>query len=503
VLAGRTAVVVVGLGAPVIVGERINPSGRKELTRQLGGGKFSLAVSEAEAQVAAGASIIDVNVGDRDGAAETMAAAVRAVQAAVDTPVSVDSARADALEAGLKAAVGKPLLNSCPASARSMARLLPLARKWGAGVVGLAMGARGIPASVSARLTLVEKFVDRALSEGIALGDIYIDPLMLTAAQGGARVTFETLREIKKTFGVRTVMGVSNVSHGLPRREVLNAAAFTYAAGAGLDLAIVDPLDERMAEAIRGLSVLTGGGEEVTAYVAAFAPKPSRRAKKASTPKKKAGPGDELYDAILHGRREEASAAAERALTAGVSPLTLNSKYVVPALAEVGRRYGRGEYYLPHVVRAAEASRDAFGVIEKALRRARTSSRSAGRVVVATVAGDVHDIGKNIVGAVLESHGFDVCDLGKSVSAARIVDAAREQEADIVALSALMTTTMPEMGRVAGALSENKIKARLLVGGAVVTEDYAKRIGAAYARDAVAAARVARRLVANLKGRSK
>jgi 5-methyltetrahydrofolate--homocysteine methyltransferase len=384
-----------------------------------------------------------------------------------------------------------------------MGKLLPLARRWGAGVVGLAMGARGIPSSVAARLALVEKFVDRALSEGIALGDIFIDPLMLTAAQGGARETFETLREIKRTFGVRTVMGVSNVSHGLPRREVLNAAAFTYAAGAGLDLAIVNPLDERMAEAMRGVSVLTGSGEEVTAYVAALAPKTRRRRPGVSAPKRKAGPGDDLYDAVLHGRREEATAAAERAVKAGVSPLALNNKYVVPALTEVGRRFERGEYYLPQVVRAAEASGDAFGVIEKALRLSRASSRSAGRVVFATVAGDVHDIGKNVVSAVLKSHGFDVCDLGKSVPTARIVAAAREQGADIVALSALMTTTMPEMGKVAGALNENEIEARLLVGGAVVTEDYAKSIGAAYARDAVAAARVARRLVAGSRGRPK
>ncbi|HUV87426.1 MAG TPA: homocysteine S-methyltransferase family protein [bacterium] len=488
-LAARARLVVVGGGAPVVVGERINPTGRRELTREFARNRFDLAAREAEAQVAAGAAVVDVNVGDGEGAAGTMAAAVRAVQDAVDVPASVDSARPEVLEAGLKAAVGKPLLNSCPASARAMARLLPMARRWGAAVVGLAMGARGIPATAASRLKLAEKFVGRALDEGIALDDIYVDPLMLTAARGGAAQTFETLREIKENLGVRTVMGVSNVSHGLPERDVLNAAAFLYAAGAGLDLAIVNPLDERMRQAMRTASALAGGEREVASYVEAF----SRKAPRKKERKRKATPGGELYEAVLGGRRERAKAAAARALKNSPKPLVINDKFIAPALKEVGRLFERKEYYLPQVIRAAEAAQAAFGVVEKAIDK--KSRRPAGRVVFATVAGDVHDIGKNVVAAVLRSHGFDVYDLGKNVSTPRVVESAAARRADVVALSALMTTTMPEMGKVAEALRARGVKARLLVGGAVVTKKYADEIGAAYARDAVAAARVAKRLV--------
>lgn len=489
-LAGRTRLVVVGAGAPVLVGERVNPTGRPELARQLARGSFALAAREGETQAEAGAAVVDVNVGDREGAVRTMAAAVRAIQDAADVPVSVDSARADVLEAGLKAALGKPLMNSCPASARAMATLLPLARRWGAAVVGLAMGARGIPATAAARFKLAEKFVGRALDEGIALDDIYVDPLMLTAARGAAAQTFETLRQIKENLGVRTIMGVSNVSHGLPRREVLNAAAFLYAAGAGLDLAIVDPLDGRIQEATRAASALAGGDREVAAYVETFSRKPARKRKKKGG---RATAGGELFEAVLEGRRERAAAAAARAVEKSMEPLAVNDKFIVPALEEVGRLFEGKEYYLPQVIRAAEAAQAAFKVLEKAVgKRVR---RPAGRVVFATVAGDVHDIGKNIVAAVLRSHGFDVYDLGKNVPTARVVEGAKGRKADVVALSALMTTTMPEMGKVARALRENGVKARLLVGGAVVTEAYAKEIGAAFGRDAVAAARVAKRLV--------
>ena len=487
-LASRTRLVVVS-GPPVIVGERINPTGKPKLARALARGNFEMVADEAAAQAAAGASVVDVNVGDGEGAAATMAGAVQAVGRAVDVPVSVDSGRADVLEAGLKAAVGKPLMNSCPASAKAMAKLLPLARRWGAAVVGLTLGSRGIPRTAAARLRLVEKFVGRALDEGLALDDIYIDPLMLTAAQGDAATTFATLRAVKENFGVRTIMGVSNVSHGLPRRDVLNAAAFVYAAGAGLDLAIVNPLDELVRTAMRTTSVLAGGERDVTAYVAAFTEKPSRRRKK---PKRRTTAGDDLYDAVLAGRREAAAAAAARALREGKKPLAINGDYIIPSLEEVGRRFEAKQYYLPHVIRAAEATEAAFKVLEKAM--GKKARGAAGRVVFATVAGDVHDIGKNVVAAVLRSYGFDVTDLGKSVPAGRIVEAARDRKADVVALSALMTTTMPEMGKVAEALKEAGVGARVLVGGAVVTDKYAKKIGATYARDAVAAARAARRL---------
>jgi 5-methyltetrahydrofolate--homocysteine methyltransferase len=370
-----------------------------------------------------------------------------------------------------------------------MATLLPLARRWGAAVIGLPLDRRGIPPTAAGRLALIEKFIDRALNAGIALDDIYVDPLMLTAAQVPPAVTFETLRGVREAFGVRTVLGVSNVSHGLPRRDILNEAAFLYAAGAGLDVALVNPLDPRMAEAMAAAGVLTGGLDAAT-YARRQAP--PRRAK-APGRGKRATPTAVLYDAVVEGRREEAAAAAARALKGGADPLALNRRGVAAALDEVGRRFERREFFLPQVIRAAEAAHAAFAVVLKALPRAK--GRTAGRVILATVAGDVHDIGKNVVAAVLRSHGFDVRDLGKSVPPARLVAATRRFGADVVGLSALMTTTMPEMEKAAAALRAAGVKAKILVGGAVVTPAYAKRIGAAYAPDAVAAARVARRLV--------
>jgi 5-methyltetrahydrofolate--homocysteine methyltransferase len=274
-LASRTRLVVVGGGAPIIVGGRLNAAVRPALARQLASGNFGLVAREAKAQVAAGADVVDVNVGGKEDGAAAMAGAVSAVQRATEAPVSVDSAYPVVLEAGLKAAVGKPLLNSCPASARAMARILPLARRWGAAVVGEARGARGVPAASAARLRLVERFLDRALDEGIAFEDIYVDPVMLPAA-GGAAETFETLRAIKRNFGVRTAVTVGSFSQGFPRRKVLNASAFVHAAGAGLDLAVIDPLDGRVREAIWAVSVLTGR-EEVAAHASAFSRTRSRR----------------------------------------------------------------------------------------------------------------------------------------------------------------------------------------------------------------------------------
>ncbi len=487
VLASRTKLVAVGgVVVPVVVGERINPTGRRDLTAHLAHGDFAFVAAEARAQAAAGADVVDVNVGGAADAPGAMAKAIRAVQGAVEAPVSVDAPHVVTLEAGLREVVGKPLLNSCPASKAAMARLLPLARKWGAAVVGLPLDHKGVPATAAARLALVEAFITRALDEGIALDDIYVDPLMLTAAHGPPQVTFETLKAVKATFGVRTVLGVSNVSHGLPRREVLNEAAFLYAVGLGLDVAIVNPLDVRMAEGIKAAATLTGG--DASAYVAAFASAtrtPARRAKLT--------PGDELRRAIEEGDREGAAAAVTRALKAGAQPLTLHGKYIAPALAEVGRRFAHKECYLPQVIRAAEAAQAAFGVLGRAF--ARGKKINAGRVVAATVAGDVHDIGKNVVVAVLRSYGFDVHDLGKNVPTARIVSATREKKADVVALSALMTTTMPEMAKVTAALRAGGAAARVLVGGAVVTAEFARKIGATYAADAVSAARAAARLV--------
>ena len=269
----------------------------------------------------------------------------------------------------------------------------------------------------------------------------------------------------------------------------LNEAVFLYAAGQGLDLAIVNPLDPRVAEALSAVALLTDAAD-AGAYAARWAGTEKRKG--GSARKSKAAERDPLRAAIIEGRKEDATAAAAALLRRGLEPLKINNKSIVPALEEVGRRFGRREFYLPQVIRAAEATEAAFGVLARKLKPA--DRRSAGRVVLATVAGDIHDIGKNVVAAVLKSNGFDVYDLGKSVPASRVVEAARKHHADIVGLSALMTTTMPEMAKVTAALRTAGVKAKVLVGGAAVTAEYAHKIGAHYAPDAVAAARVAKQL---------
>jgi len=488
-LASRTLLVPVDGFAPVIVGERLNPSGRPELAARLAKGDWGAIAEDARAQVAAGAKVLDVNVGGAAGADTVMARAVTAAQLAADVPVSVDAPRADVLEAGLKAAVGKPLLNSCPTTPQAMGKLLPLARRWGAAVVGLPLDRRGVPATAAERLKLVEKFVTEALDAGIDVNDIYVDPLMLTAAQRPPAETFAALKAVKSAFGVRTILGVSNVSHGLPGRAVLNEAAFLYAAGLGLELAIVNPLDERMREAIAAASALTRG--DIVSYISFFGGK--TRTAKRGRETKPAAAVEPIFRAVAEGAREEAAAATAAALKRGLSPIAINDRYIAPALRDVGRRFERKDCFLPQVIRAAEAAQAAFRVMEKAWGKKKRPA--AGRVLFATVAGDVHDIGKNIVAAVMRSFGFDVVDMGKNVSAARIVAAARRYDADVVALSALMTTTAPEMAKVTAALRAAGVKARPLVGGAVVTPAFARKIGAAYAPDAVGAARAARRLV--------
>lgn len=488
-LAARTRLVGVGAGAPVIIGDRINPTGRPELARRLAKGDYKFVAAEARAQVEAGAQVIDVNVGGVAGAGAVMAEAVRAVQLAVDVPVSVDAEAEEELTAGLKAAVGKPLLNSCPAIPARMARLLPLAKRWGAAVVGLPLDKGGIPRSTVKVLKLVEMFITRALDTGIALNDIYVDPLMLTAAHRSPAATFAALREIKNTFGVRTILGVSNVSHGLPRRDILNEAAFLFAAGVGLDVALVNPLDERMREAIRAARVLTVG--DVANYVRAFGTAPTAKSRRKRCSSQSVG--EEVYTAVVEGRRTDAAAATKRLIAAGKSPLTVNEKYVIPALQELGRQFAAKECFLPQLILGAEAAQAALAAMGRSWPRSR---RNIGKVLFATVKGDVHDIGKNIVAAVLRSYGFEVKDLGKSVPAERVIAAAKESRPDIVALSALMTTTMPEMEVVAAAMRRARLDIPLMVGGAVVTAAFAKRIGADYAPDAVGAARLARRLVA-------
>jgi 5-methyltetrahydrofolate--homocysteine methyltransferase len=487
-LSSRSASVAIGGNNPVaIIGERINPTGKKGFAAELAEGKVSYIRREAMDQTSAGAHLLDVNVGapgiDEPAAMER---AVFCVSGAVNTPLVLDSSNPDALERGLKAADGKVLVNSVSGEEKSLARVLPLIRKYGAAVIGLTLDESGISDTGEGRAAVTGKIFRAAQEAGIAPENLVIDCLTLTvsAEQKRARETLTAIRLVKERFGLNTVLGVSNISFGLPRRPLVSSTFFAMAMEAGLDAAIVNPKEEAMMDCWRSAMVLMNRDAKASAYIEAYK----------GTVAAAAGPAPELpqdirgrlASAVINGDTENIVPLVEEALREGLSPLEVSNEGLVPGLEEVGRRFEKNIFFLPQVMSSAETMQSAFARLKVEMKG--ESFASNGRILMATVEGDIHDIGKNIVCTLLENHGFEVIDLGKNVSAHKIVAAAMEQKVDAVGLSALMTTTMAEMGNVLEKLREAGIKTFTMVGGAVVTEEYAAEIGAdLYAKDALEA----------------
>ncbi|BBA71322.1 homocysteine S-methyltransferase family protein [Geobacter sulfurreducens] len=487
-LSSRTTVVAIGAGIPAaIIGERINPTGKKGFAQELREGKVSYIRREALEQTARGAVLLDVNVGtpgiDEPAAMER---AVVTVATAVGAPLVLDSSDPAALERGLKAADGKVLLNSVNGEAKSMERILPLARKYGAAVIGLALDETGIPETAEGRLAVAGRIVEAAGKAGIRRPDVVIDCLTLTvsAEQKRAMETLRAVRLVKERLGCPTVLGVSNISFGLPRRPLISSAFFAMALAAGLDAAIVNPKEEEMMAAWHSSMVLLNRDPNASAYIAAYAGVAPPAAEPAAT--------GELPDirqrlarAVITGDGEGIVSLVEEALSHGLEPLQVSNEGLLPGLEEVGRRFEKNQVFLPQVMQSAEAMQAAFARLKQEMTG---EAESKGTILMATVEGDIHDIGKNIVCTLLENHGFRVIDLGKNVPADRIVAEAERNGADAVGLSALMTTTMTEMENVLARLRAAGIRTFTMVGGAVVTQEYADRIGAdLYARDAMEA----------------
>jgi 5-methyltetrahydrofolate--homocysteine methyltransferase len=515
-LAGPGGAVALGPAEmPVVIGERLNPTARPRLAEAVQAQEFGAYRDEAKTQVAAGARVLDLNVGvpGVDEAA-AMRAAVAAVEAAVGVPLSIDSADIRALGAGLEIFHGRALLNSVNGKEEALAQVLPLARRFGAAVLGLTLDERGIPPRAEERLAVARRIVAAAEATGLRREDLLIDCLVLAAGAQQAEVaeTLRAVRLVREELGVGTALGISNVSHGLPGRSLLNATFLAMALEAGLDAAIVNPLDSRVWEVLRAGAVLVNRDRRARLYLASQ-PKEETPAPPPAVARPETGggaaPGGEpvpgggpfgewlaaLYRAVVEGEADKTPNLVAKAMT-GASPLDVVNQAVVPALAEVGRRYETGEYFLPQLMLSADAARAAFAALKPHLAQGGAAA-GQGTVILATVEGDIHDIGKNIVAVMLENHGFRVVDLGRDVPAARVVEAARQERAELVGLSALMTTTMAGMGKVIAALRQGGIPARVMVGGAVVTEEFSREIGAdGYGRDAVAAVRLARELVA-------
>lgn len=498
IISGRTRSLSLDAG-PVIIGERLNPTGKKRMKQALLQGDMDTLLREAVAQTDAGAHVLDINVGLPEIDERTcLMQAVQAVQSVCDVPLQLDTADPAALDAALRVYAGRPLINSVSGKQSVMDAVFPLARRYGAALVALTLDEEGIPETAEGRLAIAERIVREAGRYGIEPGDLLFDALTLTAATGAeaARVTLETVRGLHR-LGYKTVLGVSNISFGLPNRPALTASFLSMALAAGLDAAILNPLDPAVSAAFWAGSALTGHDAGMERYLAAMRRLPPPQATGPAAVPLAAAPipqaeGDPLSGAILSGLAADARRAAESRMGGGADPLSLIEESIMPALTEVGSRYERGEMFLPQLLQSAAAAQAAFEPIRAAL-PAREES-GAGRVVLATVQGDVHDIGKNIVKVLLQNYGFAVTDLGKDVPPQRVLEAVRRTGARLVGLSALMTTTVPAMRQTIALLREEAPGVAVVVGGAVLTQAYADAIGADdYAPDAMATVRVAQR----------
>ena len=488
-LSSRTAAVAVGGHAPcAIIGERINPTGKKGYSQELREGKTAYVRREAQAQINAGAALIDLNCGlpgvDEPAALERAVFAASGVAAA---PLVLDSSDPAALERGLKAADGKVLINSVSGEKKSLCTILPLARKYGAALIGLALDEKGISDTAAGRVAVAAAIRDAAEAAGLPREDLLIDCLTLTvsAEQKQALETLRAVRAVKSELGLSTVLGVSNISFGLPSRPVISSVFFAMALEAGLDAAIVNPMEEKMMAAYRAAMVLLGKDLRAEEYIAHYA---SALAVPAAPSASTADIGirERLAAAIIEGDRDGIVSLVEKALGEGLSVMEVGNEGLLPGLEEVGRRFGSNRVFLPQVMLSSETMQVAFARLKEEMQG--ETAASLGRILMATVEGDIHDIGKNIVCTLLENHGFEVIDLGKNVPASRIIEEARAREVDAVGLSALMTTTLNQMEITIARLREAGIKVFTMVGGAVVDQEYADSIGAdLYAADALEA----------------
>ncbi len=462
---------------PVLIGERINPTGKKRLKEALVAKDLDYVCRLGLEQINVGAHILDVNVGTPGIDEPAMIAkAVPALQAITDTPLQIDTSNYEAMERALRLYNGKPMLNSVNGKEESLSKVLPLAKKYGAVLVALCLDDNGIPNTAAGRIAVADKIIARAAEYGIENRNIVVDPLALTISTGAenAAIACEVIRTMKAR-GINTVMGVSNISFGLPGREAVNSTFFTMALQAGLSCGIINPQSKPMLDAYYGFRALAGYDEGCKEYVQHYADAPKATATLVS----EMG----LYDAIVKGLAEASRKAAAVALQSE-KPLDVINKYMIPALDFVGNGFEKKTLFLPQLLMSADAANADIEVILDAVGMGETQGET---VIIATVHGDIHDIGKNIVKVLLENYGYKVLDLGKDVPVETIVKAAQETKAKVVGLSALMTTTVGAMEETIKALNAVG-DCQIVVGGAVLTQEYADAIGANhYAPNAVSA----------------
>ena len=475
-----------------VIGERINPTGKKRFQQALREWDMSYILEKGMEQQDAGAEILDVNVGlPGIDEAKMMTQVVKNLQSVVELPLQIDSSAPEAIEAGLRAYNGKPIVNSV-GNQEVLEQILPLCKKYGAAVVGLAMDHNGIPQTWEARVEIAKRIMDTALAYGIPKEDIYIDCLTLTvsAQQEQAVETLKAVRYVSEELGLHNVLGVSNISFGLPAREHITVSFLTQAMYAGLDLPIVNPNQKAIMDAVTAFRVLSGQDRDSEAYIARFAGETSAAPAQPQTTGQMT-----IETAIAKGLKQETAALTEKALET-MSELDVVNTKLIPALDLVGDRYERQEIFLPQLINSANAACEGFEVIKKRIAEKGAGSVSKGKIVIATVHGDIHDIGKNIVKVVLENYGYTVIDLGRDVPVETVVEAVIREDVKLVGLSALMTTTVVSMAETIKAIRESGHDCKIWVGGAVLTPEYAEEIGADYyAKDAKQSVDIARKVL--------
>lgn len=499
VLTSRSSLARIGLGEPfTIIGERINPTGKKQLSAELAAGEHATALRFADEQVAAGARVLDVNVGaPMVDETEMLPRIVAALCSRHPVPLSIDSSNADAVRAALNVYPASPLVNSISGEGDALERLGPLCRDYGAPFILLPLKGKTLPETARDRIAVIESMLRRMEDLNIPRRLAMVDVLVLTVSANplAAMECLEVIRYCAKSLNLPTVAGLSNVSFGLPARELVNAAFLGMAAGAGMTASIANPGNARLREAVTVSDLLTGKDQGAGRFISEYTGWKAESATGAAAKSRAAAEGSasSLAGAVILGRTEEIDGLVNAALEQGRDPFAMVSEDLIPAITEVGAKYERKEYFLPQLIRSAETMQKAFALLRPRLETdGRTGDKT--RILMATVEGDIHDIGKNIVNLMLRNHGFEVIDLGKDVSAETVAEAVKNHKAAAVGLSALMTTTMVRMGETVNLLRERGLDVPVMVGGAVVTRSFAESIGAHYSADAVGAVRLARKL---------
>lgn len=469
---------------PKIIGERINPTGKKLFKEALRRNDIDYIIKEGIAQCDAGAHILDVNVGLPEiDECKMMEDAVYNLQAVLPTPLQIDTTNIAALERALRVYNGKPMLNSVNGKQKNMEEVFPLAKKFGSVVVCLCLDENGIPETAQGRIAVAEKIIKTAKEYGIDKKDLIVDALTMTIStdKNNAKETLKAVKYIRETLGVNTVLGVSNISFGLPQRDVINTAFFTLALQSGLSAGIINPKSSSMMNAYYSYNALAGLDDNCTEYIESVTEAQQAVQETNVT----------LHTAIVKGMKDEAGACAKELLK-DTAPLDIINNYIIPALDEVGAGFEKNKIFLPQLLMSADSAKAAFDVIKEYMILNNAEEKSGNKIVLATVHGDIHDIGKNIVKVLLSNYGFDVIDLGKDVPEETVLQAVTQNDVKLVGLSALMTTTVPAMEKTIELLHKNT-DAKVLVGGAVLTKSYAKMINADwYAKDAMESVRIAK-----------